>query len=224
VVVGNGAARLKSISAALADAGAETVVVADQREGSDDALQISAADLYNPDTIRDLVDQIVERRGRIDILVNTAGLMRFKPFIEVSNTEWYEILEVNLLSSVLWSQAVGNQMIEQRRGRIINVISGLADRGLASGVACCAAEAATKSFTQALALEWARNGVRVNSVGIGWIGEEIAADRRLTRFIPLGRMGTEDDLGGAIVYLASDASDFVTGACFYVDGGLMAHG
>ncbi len=223
VVVGNRVPRLKAISESLSDAGAKTIVVTDQLN-SGDVIRIPGADLYNPEAISSVVGRIVEKRGRIDILVNSTGLMLFKPFAEINSAEWHQLLEVNLMSAALWSQAVGRQMLKQKRGKIINIISGPADRGLASGAAYGAVQAGIKSFTQSLALEWAREGIRVNSVGIGWFGEEVTGDRRLARYIPLGRMGAEDDLGGAIVYLASDASDFVTGACFYVDGGLMAHG
>ena len=118
-------------------------------------------------------------------------------------------------------------MIENRSGRIINMTSGLAERGLVNTVADCAGHGAVKQLTAALALEWATLGIRVNAIGAGWMGLENTDTESdgnpLERFIPSRRMGHPKELSGLLRYLASDQSDFVTGQTIHIDGGAMAH-
>jgi NAD(P)-dependent dehydrogenase (short-subunit alcohol dehydrogenase family) len=120
-------------------------------------------------------------------------------------------------------------MLERKEGKVINITSGLAERGLSNGTAYCASKGAVLQFTRALALEWARYNVRVNAIALGWMADTAETSKKewqdsLTRLTALKRLGQPDDLACALIYLASDASSFVTGSTFYLTGGLMAHG
>lgn len=145
----------------------------------------------------------------------------------MTEDEWDEVMNLNLKSMFLCCQAVGRRMVEQGTGHIVNIGSGLGSRGLWNSSAVCASQGAVRQLTAALGLEWARRGVRVNAVGAGWISTEPpdqgVEPELLVRYIPLSRKGRPSDLIGLVVYLASDASDFVTGQIFHVDGGLISH-
>ena len=147
-----------------------------------------------------------------------------KPFDAVTEAEWDAVMDVNVKSMFLCCRAAGGLMLRQGGGRIVNISSGLSARGLANSAVYAASQGAVKQLTSSLALEWARHGIRVNAVGAGWLTTDAAdPDDSLARFIPSRRLGTPDDVGGLVVYLASDACDFVTGQTFYVDGGATAH-
>ena len=231
IVVGNQGFRVRSLASALAEAGAKVAIAAPEsvkpaieqadRIGAD--IYIRATDITSAEEINNLVKQTVARWHKVDILVNSADLMFFKPLSEISQAEWRQVIDVNLTSAFLWCQAAGRQMLKQKRGRIINIISGLSQRGLADGVAYCASQGAVQQMTSALALEWAREGIRVNAIGMGWFDKSIKPNSRLELYIPLRRLGTEGDMTSLVVYLASDASEFITGSSFFIDGGVMAH-
>ena len=118
-------------------------------------------------------------------------------------------------------------MLGQGGGRIVNIGSGLAERGLWNSVAACASQGAIHQLTSALALEWARSNIRVNAIGAGWLTTEALTEEsqrdRLVRYLPSRRKGHPSELGGLLVYLASDACDFVTGQTVFIDGGALAH-
>jgi len=231
IVVGNQNFRVKSLALALAEAGAKVAIATpeDAKQLVEGAGRIGAEiyaqtiDITSPEEINNLVEQTMAQWHKVDILVNGANLMLIKPLSEVSQAEWRQVMDVNLTSAFLWCQAVGRQMLKQKRGKIINIISGLSQRGLANGVAYCASQGGVQQMTTALALEWAREGIRVNAIGVGWFAEAIQLESRLERYIPLRRLGMEDDLTSLVVYLASEASEFITGSSFFIDGGVMAH-
>jgi NAD(P)-dependent dehydrogenase (short-subunit alcohol dehydrogenase family) len=118
-------------------------------------------------------------------------------------------------------------MLKQQKGRIINIASGLAERGLANTTAYCAAMGGVLQLTRALALEWARQGITVNAIGAGWMAETERTgawqEEQLLRYLPEKRYGHPKEIGSLLVYLASDATDFVSGQFMYVDGAIMAH-
>ena len=128
---------------------------------------------------------------------------------------------------VLCSQIVGTKMLEHGYGRIVNMTSTLAKRGLWNSVASCSVEGAIHQFTSSLALEWGREGIRVNGIGAGWITKETQSEQDpnelLVRYIPSRRKGHPTDLAGLLVYLASESCDFVNGQTIFIDGGSLAH-
>ena len=171
---------------------------------------------------------VIERLGRFDILVSVPQSELFLPASEASDEALAGLFERNVASVYRWCRAAGAHMTRQKSGRIITFISGLSRRGLVNGSAFAMTQAALDAMTQSLALEWAAAGVRVNGIGYGWVETgrrplEEQQKERLARFLPLRRKGHPDDLTGLLVYLASDASDFVTGQTVFVDGGAMAH-
>jgi NAD(P)-dependent dehydrogenase (short-subunit alcohol dehydrogenase family) len=222
---------------ALADAGAHVVAAgrsADPRgEWSDDArVSIVQADVTRRDQLDEAVERIVDRRGRLDILVTCAGVQVRKPALDIAEAEWDDLMEVNLKGAFLACQAAGRVMKAQGDGRIINVTSLTAEIGLPYLAAYGASKGGVNQLTKALAVEWAPFGIRVNAVGPGRLRtamteplfQDDAVRESFLRLVPLGRAGTVQDLAGAVVFLASDASAYITGQSLYVDGGWLAGG
>ena len=174
-----------------------------------------------------VVRRTIETFGRLDILVNNARVEFGKPFVDVTEVEWAALMDFNVKSMFLCCQAVGRQMLAQGVGRIVNIGSGLAVRGLSNSAVACAGQGAIHQLTSALALEWARYNIRVNAIGAGWVTSEPSAEspeqELLARYIPSRRKGHPSDLCGLLVYLASDACDFVTGQMMCIDGGATSH-
>jgi len=174
-----------------------------------------------------LVQQTVTDLGRLDILVNALDLPFAKPLTEVSLIEWQQVLTVNLTSAYLTCRAVSVPMLTQQSGRIINIVSVLGERGMANGSAYCAAQAGVLNLTRALSLEWARSGITVNAIGAGWTeGMGMIANeqvkQQLTRYIPNKRLAQPDEISDAVVYLASDATGFITGQTIWIEGGVLS--
>ena len=226
------------LASALAEAGAK-VAVAGSPENSDmgDAAKAVeehggtpltlSVDLADRAQVEAAVQQTVSEMGGADILVNNARVEFGKPFVDVTESEWQAIMDFNVKSVFLWTQAVGRHMLGHGGGRIVNIGSGLAVRGLWNSAAACATQGAIHQMTSALALEWARSDIRVNGIGAGWITTEAPTEESerelLTRYLPSRRKGHPTDLCGLLVYLASDACDFVTGQTIFIDGGALAH-
>ncbi len=226
----------KYVAAALAEAGADIAVAAknspklkevagEVRHLGRKAIAIPT-DLTKSSQVERMVEQAVGELGNIDILVNATDLEFAKPLLEVSKSEWNKVMEANLTSVFLCCQAVGKQMVKNKKGRIINVISCLAERGLPNSAPYCVAMGGVLQLTRALALEWGREGIRVNAIGTGWFSETeklgVPGEERLLRYLPLRRYGHPREIGSLVVYLASDAADYVSGQFLYVDGALMA--
>ena len=166
--------------------------------------------------------------GSADILVNNPQIQFGKPFIETSPLEWETVLNQNVTSILNCSQIFGEQMINVNQGRIINITSILAVRGLSNSVLYCASQGAVYQITQSLGIEWARTNIRVNGIGAGWfntekLSKEEQASNKLSRFIPSRRQGHPEDICGLLVYLSSDYCEFVTGQTIFIDGGALAH-
>ena len=222
---------------ALAEAGADVAVAASSARKLEEAVAgvrrlgrkavAIATDVTNPAQVQKMVGQVIAELGGVDILVNAADRQFAKPSLEVTIEEWHRLIEANLTSVFLCSQAVGKQMLSQKKGRIINITSCLAERGLANCAAYSAAAAGVLQLTKTLALEWARVGVTVNAIGAGWFSETeetgMAQEELILGYLPLRRYGHPRELGSLLAYLASDATDFVTGQFLYVDGAVMAH-
>jgi 2-dehydro-3-deoxy-D-gluconate 5-dehydrogenase len=175
-----------------------------------------------------MVDEIVERFGRLDILVNNAGMSIRKPPEEYAVEEWRAVLDTNLTGAFVCAQAAYPAMRRNGGGKIINIGSMMAIFGAAYAAAYSASKGAIVQSTRSLATAWAKDNIQVNAVLPGWIDTEltIAAreqvpglHERILRRTPAGRWGVPEDLAGIAVFLASSASDFVTGAAISVDGG-----
>ena len=226
------------IAGALAEAGARVFVMC-RREGPivdsvnrAKALGVEAygalCDCAREDDLDRALHDLLGRWGRVDGLVINSQTQFAKPFDGVALTEFETIMARNVRTVFLTCKAVGSRMVQQGGGRIINIISDLAERGLCNSAAYCASQGAVLQLTRALALEWGRHNVRINAVGTGWytteeLTPEEAQKELLVRYIPLRRRGHPRDIAPLVVYLASDACDYTTGQPIYVDGGLMAH-
>jgi NAD(P)-dependent dehydrogenase (short-subunit alcohol dehydrogenase family) len=227
----------KYVAAALAEAGADVAVAASSsqrlKEAADEAERLGRkivtipTDMTDPSQVNKMVGQAVTDLGKIDILVNATDLEFAKPFLEITRAEWQQVMDTNLNSIFYSCQSVAKHMLSTGKGRIVNIISCLAERGLSHGSAYCVSMGGVLQLTRALALEWAREGITVNAIGTGCFAETDRTgaldEDRLLRYLPLKRYGHPSEVGSMVVYLASDTTDFVTGQFFYADGGLMAH-
>lgn len=186
-----------------------------------------AIDTTSGGDVAALVQQTVKSLGRLDILVNAPDLPFAKPLAEVSLAQWQRVLSVNLTSVYLTCRAASAPMLTRQAGRIINIVSILGERGMANGSAYCAAQAGVLNLTRALSLEWARNGITVNAIGAGWTdGMGMIADeqikQQLARYIPNKRLAQPHEISDAVVYLASDATGFITGQTIWIEGGVLS--
>jgi len=189
------------------------------------ALAIDAADESDVDLS---IERTVAEFGRLDILVNAPDLHFATPLTDISLAEWRRVIDANLTSVFLACRAAAREMLNQESGRIVNISSVLAERGMANGSAYCAAQAGVLNMTRALALEWAKSGVTVNGVGAGWIDATgFLADenmrRQLERYLPYKRLAEPEEISGAVVYLASDAAAYLTGQVIWIEGGALSH-
>jgi gluconate 5-dehydrogenase len=182
--------------------------------------------------IEALVERTVAELGGLDVLVNNAGTSWGAPAIDHPREAWEKVIRVNLTGLFLLSQAAAGVMRARGGGKIVNIASSAAFVGLPADVMDAAAYTASKggviSLTRDLAVKWAPYGIRVNAIAPGWFPSDMSRaiverhEQRLLHEIPLGRLGGADDLKGAVAYLSSAASDFVTGAVLHVDGGQTA--
>ena len=226
-----------ALASALAEAGANVAVAGSARSDMAEAAKAAESqgrkavalptDVASTAEVEAAVTSVVSEFGRLDILVNNTRVEFGKPFEDVADSEWQSVMDYNVTSMFLFCRAAGKHMLEQGGGRIVNVGSGLAARGLRNSVAACAAQGAVHQLTSALALEWSRRNIRVNGIGAGWITPEPQSEESqkelLVRYLPSRRKGHPTDLCGLLVYLASDACDFITGQTIFIDGGALAH-
>ena len=237
VIAGNGQGWGPSMAEALIEAGAIVAIIgANQnylnlKNAKPDNLKKSIsinADLRDRKSVKTAADQIESELGSVDILVNNPQIQFGKPFIETSPLEWETVLNQNITSILNCSQIFGKHMLKVNKGRIINITSILAVRGLSNSVLYCASQGAVYQITQSLGIEWARTNIRVNGIGAGWLNttqlsEEEQSSNKLSRFIPSRRQGHPEDICGLLVYLSSDYCEFVTGQTIFIDGGALAH-
>ena len=188
-------------------------------------------DITRPSDIRAGVEKAFEHFGRIDILVNNAGINIPKPALEVTEEDWRRVIDSNLTGLFFCCQAVGRIMVNQKKGKIINISSQTGTVAIQMRAAYCASKAGVNLLTKELALEWGPHNINVNAVAPTFIEtpmtkpmfENAAFKEMVLQKILLGRIGQPKDVLGAVIYLASEASDLVTGHVLLVDGGWTAH-
>jgi NAD(P)-dependent dehydrogenase (short-subunit alcohol dehydrogenase family) len=187
-------------------------------------------DVRSRESVRRAVDAAVAALGGVDILVNDAGVNVRKPVLELAEEEWDLVLDTNLKGYFLVAQAVAPQMLARGAGKVINVSSIFGAVGMPNQVAYASSKGGVDMLTKVMALEWAQKGVQVNAIAPAYFDTPFVAalrnDPERYRFLvertPMGRFGRPEELVGTVVYLASSASDFVTGQTLYVDGGWTA--
>jgi len=240
IVTGGGTGIGLQMADALAELGANVVVcgrdgdrcarvAADLEQGRGVRCAGLACDVSSSDDVTRLVAETSDRFGRIDVLVNNAGTAWADPVEDTPLRGWQKVVDVNLTGVFLCSQAVGRVMIGQGGGKIVNIASITGLRGQPpeelDAIAYSTTKGAVVAFTRDLATKWARHGIAVNAIAPGWFPTDLSqpvldrAGDRLTAGIPMRRYGGDSDLKGAIAYLASPASDYVTGHTLVVDGG-----
>jgi len=189
-----------------------------------------AFDVTNQTMVIKTVDIIEQEVGPIGVLVNNAGIHRRAPFESLSLSDWQMVMDTNLTSAFIVSQAVARYMIKRRQGKIINITSLNAEAARPTIANYCSAKGGLKMLTKALATELGKYNIQANAIGPGYIETELTAvlaadpefDSWVKKEVPLGRWGKTEDLIGAAIFLASPASDYVNGHTLYVDGGWQA--
>jgi NAD(P)-dependent dehydrogenase (short-subunit alcohol dehydrogenase family) len=223
VAIGGAGYLCSTLAPALADAGCKVVTL--DLEGAD-----LSCDVTSKAGLIRCCDEILRRHDRIDILLNAAGANAPTPFLEITEDEIQRIIGVNLTGVIYSCQVFGEVMLEQKKGSIINFASVSSGPPLSKAFIYSVAKAGVVNITQNLAREWARFNVRVNAIRPGFFPTEwsmqhfIDAERRakILDHTPMGRFGEPEELTGAVLWLASDASSFVTGSVVTVDGGFTA--
>lgn len=239
LITGSSAGIGLAVAEALGQAGAHVIINGRTASKVDQALQalqaqgLSASaqvfDVTEPDSVRKAVDQI-EAQGPIDILVNNAGMQIRGPLQDYADSDWRMIMKTNLDSVYFVGQAVARKMIPRGRGKIINICSVQSELGRPGIAPYTATKGAVKMFTKGMAIDWGPHGINVNGIGPGYfkteLNQKLVDDPAFSAWLvgrtPSRRWGDVQDLGGAAVFLASDASRFVNGHILYVDGGVTA--
>jgi 2-deoxy-D-gluconate 3-dehydrogenase len=228
----------QALAVALAEAGAD-IALAGRSEPGETLARIAAtgrrvasmaADLSSVEPVRRVVDQALAELGRIDILVNNAGTIRRNDLDDFTEDDWDTVLDTNLKTLFFLSQAAARHMVARGSGKIVNIASLLSFQGGIRVPSYAAAKSGVAGLTKAMANELAPRGVQVNAIAPGYIETNntaaLQADavrrRQIVERIPAGRWGRPEDIAGAAVFLASSASDYVTGQVLAVDGGWLA--
>ena len=240
VVVGGAGGLGAAMARGLAEAGAAVAVADANAAGAQAVADAIAAgggralavtvDVSDAASVARMTDAVEAGLGPVEILVNSAGITHRAPAAEFPEAQWHRVIAVNLTGVYLASQAVGRRMVARRHGRIVNIASIAGEIGLPGTVAYSASKGGVVQLTRALAVEWAPHNVRVNAIAPSWFSTDIGDllhrepdyERRAMQRVPVGRMGQPDELVGAALYLASEASRMVTGHILAVDGGTLA--
>jgi 2-deoxy-D-gluconate 3-dehydrogenase len=239
IVTGSSTGLGDAMARGLAEAGADIAGVynrdAPQNKEAIEALGRGflgiQADLSTTEPIDDIIKQTVEAFGKADILVNNAGTIRRSPAMEFTETDWDDVMNVNLKSLFFLSQAAARQFLSQGQGgKIINIASMLSFQGGILVPSYTASKSGVMGLTRLLACEWAPHGINVNAIAPGYmatrntqpIQDDPVRNRKILERIPAGRWGKPEDLKGMVVFLASEASNYVNGYTIAIDGGWLA--
>ena len=241
VVIGGTRGLGQAMALALAGAGADVCVVARGPAGlAETALAIDglgrrgssfAADVTEENQVERMVTRILDAHGRLDVLVNSQGTVALEPSAEFDADTWQRVIDVNLKSVFLCCKHAGRPMLAQGKGKIINISSVRGFQGRAQDLAYAPSKGGVNQLTRSLAIEWGPRGINVNAIAPTFFPTQLGGgafladpDRRawVLGRIPMGRLGRREDLYGPVVFLASDASDFVNGHVLPVDGGWLA--
>lgn len=240
IITGGNRGLGKTMALALAKAGANIVIIGRDEERNEQVVKqihdlgrraISfTTDISNINSIEKFTEQVVNTFGKIDILVNNAGVSLTKAALEITEEEWDKVMDLNVKSLFFCSQAVAKIMKNQGYGKIINIASVVGAVGDVGISPYTASKGAVINLTRSLALEWARYGIQVNAIGPAYIltdmnRKELSNPKVLEKIVnktPMRRLGTPEELEGALILLASDSSSFITGQTIFVDGGWLA--
>lgn len=242
VVTGASRGLGRAMARALAEAGADCALAARSKADLEETAAlveqagrralVVPTDVAVYAEVEALIEHTRRSLGRLDVLVNNSGIAVVKPLVEWAPGEWQRLLEVNLVGVFNVCRAAAPCLIEQRAGKVINVASMLAAVGLPGYTIYSATKGAIVAFTRTLAVEWARHNIQVNCIAPGWFATDMSAPafrpdnarvaERLLRDVPARRTGRPEEIGPLAVYLASAASDFMTGQTIYLDGGHTA--
>ncbi|MCH6264566.1 SDR family NAD(P)-dependent oxidoreductase [Neobacillus citreus] len=233
----------KAIAVGLAEAGSHVVLCSRTKVELDEVAKeieqkgvealVIPCDVSNPKDIQNVVDETVNKFHQIDVLINNAGITVKRPAEEYDLNDWNKVIGVNLTGVFLFAQAVGRQMIKQKKGTIINVSSIGGETALTGSIAYCASKGGVNMLTKVLAVEWAPHGIRVNGIAPAYIETPLVKAikeqrsefaQRIEARTPLNRLGMPDELIGSAIFLASDASSYITGETLKADGGWTALG
>lgn len=241
IVTGAGTGIGKAIATTMAQEGAAVVIdyvgkpdnasgVVQQIESAGGKALAVMADVSKMDQVQHLVQQTVEKFGRLDIMVNNAGIEEKHPFLETPLDLWDKIIAVNLTGPWIGSQVAAQQMVKQGDGgRIVNISSVHEDLPMPTNAPYCAAKGGLRMLMRTIAVELASHGITVNNIGPGAIDTPMDAPlkehpemmKQLLSEIPLGRMGKPEEVAGLAVFLASDAAAYITGSTYFIDGGML---
>ncbi|MCL1989526.1 MAG: 2-dehydro-3-deoxy-D-gluconate 5-dehydrogenase KduD [Defluviitaleaceae bacterium] len=240
IVTGGATGLGRGMTLGLAEAGAHVVVVGSSESDSGIVTAIEKrgrkglylqANLMSTAPIQGIIDQAVETFGHVDILINNAGIIRREDAVNFSEQDWDDVMNVNVKTVFFFSQAVANQFLKQETGgKIINIASMLSFQGGIRVPSYTASKSGVKGITMSMANEWAKHGININAIAPGYMATDNTAQLRadasrnteILGRIPANRWGDPEDLAGAAVFLASQASDYINGYTLAVDGGWLA--
>ncbi|MRR15532.1 MAG: 3-oxoacyl-ACP reductase FabG [Deltaproteobacteria bacterium] len=237
IVTGGSKGLGRAMALGLAQAGAKIVVAS----RSLDLIELTAdeiikkggeaiampVDVRNPESIARLVKLAKDYYGRVDVLINNAGIAPMKKAVDTTLEDWEQVMSTNLKSAFLLSRGVGKIMLKQKKGKIINVGSILGTMAASIALPYCVSKAGIAHMTRALALEWGSHGINVNCIAPGFFETDMTDFQRMNKShqkflnfkIPFKRLGKPEEIVGAAIFLASEASDYMTGATLVIDGG-----
>lgn len=243
IITGGGRGLGAQIAEGFAEAGANIILCSRRVESCEEtAVRLREktgaqcialpCDVRKPEDVQHVVEQTIEQFGRIDILVNNSGASWGAPAADMPLEAWNKVMDINVTGTFLMSQAAGRLMIDQKQGKIINIasVAGLCgtDPKFMDAVGYSASKGGVISFTKDLAVKWGRYNINVNAIAPGFFPTKMSQEllnrggNHILSYTPLARFGTDQDLKGSAVFLASDASNFITGSILTVDGGMSA--
>ncbi len=240
VVTGASRGLGRAIALALAEAGADVALAARAKRDLEDTgalvqragrrALVAPTDVASYAEVEALMGRAVRELGRLDIVVNNAGVAKVAPLAEMTPDDWRFMVDANLTGVFNGCRAAAPHLIAQKSGKVINVASVLGQVGLPGYTIYAATKGGVIALTRALGVEWARHGIQVNAIAPGWFATDMTdpafsdprINERLTRDIPMRRIGRPEEIGPLAVYLASDASAFMTGQTIFLDGGHSA--